>query len=165
MEKQAGWRGTHRKVAELVVALALALVGPAEARAASQEWNDANIAWKSYDEGLALARLSHRPICLVFYATWCSHCANYSKVFSDPAVVSKARSFVMIRLDQDQHRELSKRYNPDREEYIPRTLFLSSEGKLDESITAERPTYRYFYHERDPASLLAGMERALKKLH
>ncbi|MFQ5668293.1 MAG: thioredoxin family protein [Candidatus Binatia bacterium] len=147
----------------LAVAAAGALLGPQRARAAAEDWNDAKIKWMPYEEGLAAAKQAHRPICLIFYTTWCPHCANYSKVFHDPQVVEKARSFVMIGLDRDKNRERSKQYSPDGE-YIPRTYFLSSDGKLDESLTETRPKYKYFYDERNPASILAGMDRALKKL-
>src|SRR5207249_646450 len=76
------------------------LVRGAPALAAAEDWNDKNIQWMTYDDGLAAAKKGHRPICLIFYTTWCPHCANYSKVFGDPKVVEKAKSFVMIRLDK-----------------------------------------------------------------
>jgi protein-disulfide reductase (glutathione) len=129
-----------------------------------EDWNDANIHWMSYEDGLAAAKKSHQPICLIFYTTWCPHCANYSKVFSNPDVVKKSKSFVMIRLDKDKNQELSAKYNPDGE-YIPRTYFLSSDGQLDASLSEQRPQYKYFYGESDPTSILAGMGRALQKLH
>lgn len=132
--------------------------------AGAEDWNDAGVHWMSYEEGLTAARKSHRPICLVFYTTWCPHCANYAKMFSDVEVVKKAKSFVMIRLDKDKNQELSKKYKPDGE-YIPRTYFLSSAGQLDESLSEQRDQFKYFYSESDPASILAGMDRALKKLH
>lgn len=147
------------------LAVVFALVSLASlARALPEDWNDAGIHWMSYKAGLAAAKSSHRPVCLIFYTTWCPHCAHYSKVFSDPAVVKKAKSFVMIRIDKDKHPELSKLYKPDGE-YIPRTYFLSSDGKLDASLTENRPQYKYFYSETDPRSLLAGMDRAIAKLH
>jgi hypothetical protein len=145
------------------VVVGLVLVA-AVAFAGVEDWNDANISWMPYEEGLAAAKKSHRPVCLIFYTTWCPHCANYSKVFSDPEVVKKAKSFVMIRLDKDKNQDLSKKYKPDGE-YIPRTYFLTSAGALDESLSEQRPQFKYFYSESDPASLLAGMDRALKKLH
>jgi thiol:disulfide interchange protein len=129
-----------------------------------EDWNDANIRWMSYEDGLAAAKKNHQPICLIFYTTWCPHCANYSKVFSNPDVVKKSKSFVMIRLDKDKNRELSAKFNPDGE-YIPRTYFLSSDGQLDASLSEQRPQYKYFYGESDPTSILAGMDRALQKLH
>ena len=148
-------------VSGVLLAGALA-VGVAFA-AAVEDWNDANIKWMPYEDGLKAAKETHRPICLIFYTTWCPHCANYSKVFSNPEVVKKADSFVMIRVDKDKNAALSSQYKPDGE-YIPRTYFISSDGKLDESLTETRDQYKYFYGEQDAASILAGMDRALKKL-
>jgi hypothetical protein len=69
----------------------------------------------------------------------------------------------MIRLDKDKNAEISKKYAPDGE-YIPRTYFLSPDGTLDPSLSETRDQFKYFYNEKDPASILAGMDRALKKL-
>jgi thiol-disulfide isomerase/thioredoxin len=147
----------------VLLSAALLLIA-ARAFAGAENWNDGNIRWMSYNDGLAAAQKQHKPICLIFYTTWCPHCANYAKLFSDPKVVEKSKSFVMIRLDKDKNQELSKKYSPDGE-YIPRTYFLSSEGRLEESLSEQRPQYKYFYSESDPASILAGMDRALQKLH
>ena len=146
----------------IVLSAALLLLA-VRAFAGAENWNDGNIRWLSYDDGLAAAKKQHKPICLFFYTAWCPHCANYSKLFSDPKVVEKSKSFVMIRLDNDKNKELSKKYGPDGE-YIPRTYFLSSKGRLEESLSEQRPQYKYFYSESDPASILAGMDRALRKL-
>lgn len=154
----------HSKVLiGLAFAVTVAMGWSNVARAAAEDWNDSSIKWMSYEEGLKQAKTAHRPVCLIFYTTWCPHCANYSKVFSDSAVVEKSKSFVMVRLDKDKNPELSKTYSPDGE-YIPRTYFLSPDGQLDPGLTEERPQYKYFYGEKDPKSLLAGMDRALKKL-
>jgi len=156
---------TNNCVGSLALAFAVGLLVAfnAPAQAGTEDWNDANIKWMSYTEGLAAAKESKKPVCLIFYTTWCPHCKNYSKVFSDPAVIEKSKSFVMIRLDKDQNKDLSAEYKPDGE-YIPRTYFLSSDGKLDEELTADRPQFKYFYAENDPKSILAGMDRALAKL-
>jgi thiol:disulfide interchange protein len=148
----------------LIVATALALAAAlSPARAATENWNDTHIKWMGYEEGLAAAKAEKKPICLIFYTTWCPHCTNYAKVFQSQAVADKSKAFVMIRLDKDKNKEISAQYKPDGE-YIPRTYFLSSEGKLDESLTAEREQFKYFYPESDPAGILAGMDRALQKL-
>jgi thiol-disulfide isomerase/thioredoxin len=131
---------------------------------AGGDWNDAGVAWQPYEKGLAEAKEQKKPVCLIFYTEWCPHCANYSKVFHDPKVVEQSKGFVMICLDRDQNKELSKQYAPDGE-YIPRTYFLSADGTLDPSIHAPRDKYQYFYDEASPASVLAGMESALKKLN
>lgn len=162
MQSVATWFGSRRGIVLVLGMLCgMALLG--KARATIEDWNDANIKWMSYDEGLAEAKQSHRPICLIFFTTWCPHCKNYSGVFSDPEVVKKAKSFVMIRLDKDNNGDISKKYAPDGE-YIPRTYFLASDGTLDPSLSEARDQYKYFYDEKNPASILAGMDRALKKL-
>ena len=144
------------------VLLGLAVLAPAAARAGG-DWNDKQINWRKYEEGLAAAKKEKKPVCLVFYTEWCPHCANYSAVFHDPKVVDLSKRFVMVRLDKDKEKELSKKYAPDGE-YIPRTYFLSSAGALDADIHAPREKYLYFYDERAPDSVLAGMEEASKKL-
>ena len=151
-----------RRATFALLALTLTL-GPTAARAGG-DWNDAAIAWQPYEAGLALAKKAQKPICLVFFTEWCPHCTNYSKVFHDPAVVAKAKDFVMIRLDKDKNAELSGKFAPDGQ-YIPRTLFLSSSGEFEAAVHAPRDQYKYFYDESDPKSLLAGMDAALAKLH
>jgi len=148
----------------IVGAALLCSVGLARiTRADIENWNDANIKWMSYDDGLAEAKKSHKPICLIFFTTWCPHCKNYSGVFGDAEVVKKSQSFVMIRLDKDKNADISKKYAPDGE-YIPRTYFLSADGTLDPSLSESRDQFKYFYDEKNPASILGGMDRALKKL-
>lgn len=135
-----------------------------QASLAGGDWNDAGIRWRTFEEGLAEAKDEKKPVCLIFYTEWCPHCTNYSKIFHDPKVVEQAKKFVMIRIDNDREKEISRKYAIDGS-YIPRTYFLSSEGEVDASIHAPRPNYKYFYDEANPASVLAGMEAALKKLN
>lgn len=145
------------------VLLAVACVLGARSASAGGDWNDGTIEWRDYTDGLAAAKDKNKPVCLIFYTEWCPHCTNYSKVFHDQQVVERARDFVMIRLDKDKHPELSTKYAPDGQ-YIPRTYFLSPAGTLDPDIHAPRDRYKYFYDEADPASVLAGMDKALQQL-
>ena len=140
------------------VALALSL---ATAHAGG-DWNDKGIGWQAWEAGLAKAKQEKKPVMLVVFTEWCPHCTNYSAVFHDPKVVAQTKKFVMVRLDKDKNAELSLKYAPDGE-YIPRTFFLSSAGALDPEIHAPREKYKYFYDEKDPASVLGGMDAALKK--
>ena len=139
------------------------LLGAGRARAGG-DWNDQGVKWVPFTDALTAAKKEKKPVCLVFYTEWCPHCQNYSGVFHDPKVVEQAKHFVMVRLDRDKEKEISSKYAPDGE-YIPRTYFLKSDGTLDPDIHAPRDNYKYFYDERDPASLLAGMSEALTKLH
>ncbi len=156
-------RTNGRRILGVSLLLTAMVVGSVTAALAGGDWNDAQVQWQPYEAGLAAAKKDKKPIVLIFFTEWCPHCANYSKVFHDEKVVEQTKKFVMIRLDKDKNAELSKKYAPDGE-YIPRTYFLSSDGMLDSSLTAPRTEYKYFYDERDPAQLLAGMDAALKKL-
>jgi thiol-disulfide isomerase/thioredoxin len=149
----------RKPVLAAVLALAALVVG-GRAVIAGGNWNDAGIAWRSYEEGLKEAKEQKKPVCLVFYTDWCPHCTKYSGVFHDPRVVEKSKSLVMIRLNKDQNAEISAKYAPDGE-YIPRTFFLSPDGTLNESITEARPSYKFFYDTSAPSSLLRGMDAAL----
>ena len=159
MREAKVWYGAAVAMAMVVTMM----LGALAAYAGAEDWNDKQIAWKSYDDGLAEAKKTNRPICLIFYTTWCPHCANYSQVFSDPKVVEKSRSFVMIRLDADKNKDLGQKYSPDGS-YIPRTFFLTSSGELDASLSESREKFKYFYDEKNAASVLAGMDRALQKI-
>lgn len=143
----------------LTLLLTLGVAGTAHA---GGDWNDGQIKWQSYDEGLAEAKKTKKPIMLVFFTEWCPHCKNYSGVFHDPKVVAKSKQFVMIRLDGDKNKELSQKYAVDGS-YIPRTFFLSPNGTLSD-IHAPRDQFKYFYDERNPDSILAGMDAAQKQL-
>lgn len=148
----------------VAIVVGAALLADARPAVAGGDWNDAQVQWQPYEQGIAAAKKDKKPVCLVFFTEWCPHCANYSKVFHDPKVVEQSKKFVMVRLDKDKNAELSKKFAPDGE-YIPRTYFLSSDGALDADLHAARPQFKYFYDERDAGSLLAGMDAALKKLH
>ena len=153
---------TRKVIGSFIAAAFLAALAPVPVLAGG-DWNDAGIAWRSYDEGLKEAKEKKKPVCLIVYTEWCPHCTNYSKVFHDPKVVEQSKSFVMIRLDKDKNKEITGKYAPDGE-YIPRTTFLGPDGQLDASIHAPRDKFQYFYDESNPSSLLAGMDEALKKL-
>ncbi len=129
----------------------------------AESWNAKQIDWQPYEAGLAKARATSKPICLIFYTGWCPHCGNYSRVFDDPRVVEAAKEFVMIRANADDESALASKYVKDGG-YVPRTFFLAPDGTLDPEIHAPRPKFLYFYDERDPGSLLGGMQTALRKL-
>ncbi len=147
----------------LLALLGSLLCGATRPALAGGDWNDQAIKWLSFEDGLAEAKEAKKPVCLIFYTEWCPHCTNYSKVFHDPKVVEKSKQFVMVRIDNDKNQELSKKFAPDGS-YIPRTYFLSPAGVLEADIHAPRDKFKYFYDEKNPDSVLAAMNVALKKL-
>jgi hypothetical protein len=152
--------GTRPETSGRAPALAPARPAPGHAATAGGEsWNAAQIDWQPYEAGLAQARAQNKPVCLVLYTNWCPHCRNYSHVFDDAQIVDRARGFVMIRANADEEPAVAGKYASDGG-YVPRTFFLASDGTLDPEIHAPRPKFRYFYDERDPRSLLGGMDTA-----
>jgi thiol:disulfide interchange protein len=145
------------------VAAAPAEAAPPARAPSTEGWNDAQIAWQPYEAGLARAKAEHKPICLVVHTSWCPHCKTYSHVFEDPRIVRRARDFVMIRVDGDRESAVAEKYAPDGG-YIPRTFFLSPDGKPDFELHAPRDRFRFFFDEHDPKSLLAGLDAAFAKL-
>ncbi len=145
--------------------LILALVWPllVSPAFAGGDWNDDGVAWRSYEEGLAEAKSDGKPICLIVYTQTCPHCTNYSRVFHDDQVEELSKGFVMIRLDQRNDGRVARKYGPDGH-YIPRTMFLNSDGEVATEIKAPRDKYLYFYDEHDPAQLRDAMTGAHQKL-
>ena len=131
---------------------ALGIVGPAD-------WNDGEIAWQSYEAGLAQARRERKPMLLVFYTQGCQHSPEYSRIFHAPEVVAQAREFVMVRVDADLLPELDARFMPDGP-YVPRTFFLDPDGAPALALHGADPTYRYFLDYASPRELLELMARA-----
>ena len=130
------------------------------AKPAASAPDASEVAWKGYDEGLTEAKASNKPVCLIFYTDWCPHCQNYHKVFKDPALIKLSQQFVMIHINKDKDPATSAKYAPDGD-YIPRTFFLKPDGTLLDQITEQRPQYKYFYDEHDPASVMRSMNAVL----
>jgi thiol:disulfide interchange protein len=130
---------------------------------ARADWNSNEIAWSDYAAGLAEGKLEGSPVLLVFYTDWCPHCHNYSKLFHDPEVVRLSRAFVMIRVERDGNRDVSKVYDLDGD-YIPRTFFLAPSGAVLTDLTGDNEAFRYFFDEHDPTELITMMQLALERL-
>jgi len=146
----------------LVAMCATLTLSAARPALAGGDWNDQGVKWRTYEDGLAEAKSSKKPVLLIFYTEWCPHCANYSKVFHDPKVVEASKKFVMVRVDGDKNQELSKQYAIDGS-YIPRTYVLAPGGTVDPDIHAPRDQFKFFYDERNPESVLTAMNAAMKK--
>ena len=60
--------------------LALLLISSVSLAADTKiKWNDGNIEWHTYEEGLDLARIDQKPAIVIFYADWCPTCQDYGK--------------------------------------------------------------------------------------
>lgn len=138
----------------LVLIISVSLAADAKIK-----WNDRNIEWHTYDEGLERARTDQKTAIIIFYADWCPTCQKYGKIFNQVKIAKTASDFIMIRVNKDDYPELSSTYGFDGE-YIPRTFAVSSEGEVMHQLYAEKK-YKY-YLGVDSRSLLSLMRNALK---
>lgn len=145
-------------IASVLFAAALPAQAVANAEL-SDVWNAPAIAWQDKAAGLDEARKSGKPVVMVFHAQWCPNCRHYREVFKDPAVIEAARDFVMILVDIDRHPETNAAYAPDGP-YVPRTMFLHPDGKLEARLGRNGAQYKYFLDYRGPGDLLALMSQA-----
>lgn len=122
-------------------------------------WNDA-IAWRGLEEGLREAQQSGMPLMLVVHTEWCGNCQKLKSSFAGRRLEQLSEQFVMVHVDQDAHPEVTL-YGPDGQ-YIPRVLFLDSNGNVDLQLqNPNRDRYRYFYTPQD--DLVATMREALDR--
>ncbi len=70
------------------------------------------INWKSYDEGIALAKEQGKKIVVFFSASWCSYCAKMKKTtFKNDKVIKYLNdNYIPIIVNSDKERELVSSY-------------------------------------------------------
>ncbi len=135
--------------------------GPSLAASDAIEWNDRQIRWRPFAEGLREARQTGKPVLAVFYADWCAHCRGYSRLFHDPQIVRLSRALVMVRVNSDRQPEVGARYQPDGG-YVPRTMVLRPDGRLANSLHGGSPEFRHFLDYQSTDELAAMMRGAAR---
>ena len=90
---------------------------------------------KNYDQALAQAKSEHKPLVLLFYATWCPHCNKMKKeVFTETSVIDfYSKNFICMSTDSesDYGKELKTRFqNKFRVNSFPTFVFLDTNENL-----------------------------------
>jgi len=125
----------------------------------AEDWNGVEINWRDARSGIYESSQTGRPVIMVFHATWCSVCKRFRQVFKDPDIVTASRDFVMILVDGDAEKELNGAFSPDGV-YVPRTLFIDSEGNVSDKLVGADPQYPHSLAVDKPDELLALMKKA-----
>lgn len=126
------------------------------------DWHDHQIRWMPYEDGLAEAKQSKKPLLMLFYTDWCPQSQQYSQVFRNQQVVELSKRFIMIRINRDNSPDINQMYAPDGG-YVPRTIIVNSQAKIDETIHGANPNHKYFLDTLAPDELLFVMQSALSK--
>jgi thioredoxin-like negative regulator of GroEL len=150
-----------KQLPRLLLFAVLILAAPASARvpALADAWNGAEIAWRDMGTGVKESIRTGKPVLIVFHATWCQVCRHFRAVFKDPAIVEASRNLVMILVDVDKEPDVNGAFAPDGG-YVPRTVFLDSEGNIIHELQSANPQYRYSADVDKPDELLSLMRRA-----
>jgi thiol:disulfide interchange protein DsbD len=102
---------------------------------------DAAANWRNdYLRAIAQARLSHRPVIVDFWATWCAACKELEeKTYASPEFDRAAREagFMLIKLDLTDtatpyNRALSSCFQVRG---LPTVVFIDAQGRLDTDLT------------------------------
>jgi thiol:disulfide interchange protein len=118
-----------------------------------------SIDWTDYESGLAAAKKTNQPICLIIYADWCPKCRALAPALADPELVELSKSFVMIKQDQEAKPAWLEAYS-SLGTYVPRIFFLKPDGAVREEINSGHLRYPHFFAAQRIPALKAAMRAA-----
>ncbi|XP_054278559.1 thioredoxin domain-containing protein 12-like [Macrosteles quadrilineatus] len=109
-----------------------------------------HIPWHNLDDALNEAKNNNLPIMLIIHKTWCGACKSLKPKFAESKEIEElSKHFIMVNVE-DNEEPKGKSYSPDGG-YIPRILFLNSEGDVQTEFYNENgnPQYKYFYPDAE----------------
>lgn len=120
-----------------------------------------HIDWVGLDDAYGIAKDTNKPIMLIIHKTWCGACKALKPKFAESKEIdSLSKHFVMVNVEDDEEPNDSK-FAPDGG-YIPRILFLDSNGEVNQGITNAKgnPKYKFYYPE--PSGIIQSMKGLAK---
>lgn len=85
------------------------------------------IAWKTYNDGLALAVSSGKKVYINFHADWCKYCTKMANTtFKSTKVIAFLNeNFVAIQVDTEKEESVARKY---KVRGLPASFFLEGDG-------------------------------------
>ena len=110
-----------------ILAALLVAFGFASQAGESIHWHE------DFDQAMAEAKSSGKPLFLDFYAEWCGPCKMMDrKTYPDLAVIKQMERLVAVRIDVDQNEALAKQYRGNARKYggngIPAMIVVDTGG-------------------------------------
>ena len=121
---------------------------------------EADIDWTSLEIATDPSRNRGQPSLVMVYADWCSKCRSWGEALEDPVLTELAQKLNMVKLNQDEGGPDMARFR-SQGSYVPRFVFLTSQGEVNETLKSGHPRYPYFYSAKRPVALMSRMKRAL----
>jgi len=115
-------------------------------------WKETALPWlEDYDEAIAAAKPTGKPIVLVLYADWCGFCKKlFDRTMEDPRIKVLKDRFVWLKMDSGKDCALKNKFE---QEGFPMIVVLDSEGLVLEKMSGYR----------DAKTLREGLEAYLGK--
>ncbi|ROT65492.1 putative thioredoxin domain-containing protein 12 [Penaeus vannamei] len=119
--------------------------------------------WHTLEEGLEISETTGKPLMLIIHKSWCGACKSFKPKFAASSeILAMSENFVMVNTLDDEEPKGDK-YSPDGG-YIPRILFLDSEGNVHPELYNVNGNSKYKYFYFDDKSVVATMKEAIKTL-
>jgi thiol:disulfide interchange protein len=115
---------------------------------------------QGYQQALAEQKVSHKPVLIYFYATWCPHCKQFTAtVLTDGKMQNFVKDFPHVRVAPDDgqpERELMKQFGADG---YPSVFIVlpNGERKKVETYTSSGNAV----HEKDAEEFIASIKQAM----
>eukprot|EP00112_Aurelia_sp_Birch-Aquarium-sp1_P009305 Seg2052.5 transcript_id=Seg2052.5/GoldUCD/mRNA.D3Y31 product="Thioredoxin domain-containing protein 12" protein_id=Seg2052.5/GoldUCD/D3Y31 len=121
-----------------------------------------HIDWKTYEEGLAIAKQEKKPVIVLIHKSYCGACkALKPKIKDSKEIAELSKQFVMINCLDDEEPSDSQ-FDIDGA-YIPRMFFLDSNGIVEPSIKNELEDFKKVqYAYGDAEQIAINMKKALE---
>lgn len=107
----------------------------------------AHLKWMKLDHVLKEAKVSKKPIMMVLHKSWCQISQDLKpKIAESKEIAELSKNFLLVNLEDDEIPKDGK-YDADGS-YVPRIVFLDSDGKLKKEIDNEDTSLdktKYFY--------------------
>lgn len=116
--------------------------------------------WLSLQAGRELAAAESRNLLVYVYADWCARCRELEPVIESADVMAASHGLVHVRHNSDvDDSSWLREAAQDRDGYVPRVLFLRSDGSRL-PLVSDHPRYPLFYTPEMKDTLMANIEQA-----